>query len=181
MTRPIRHKRPSKEPEGVLASGAGVAIRALLVLAMVGLAALTPLPVREALQSATTNATAPLVSAAGFEVATAPPHDLKLTHHTFRIDFECTAFRIILLFVMAVAVTPVSRKRRLQGLLAGVPLIVAANLIRIVGLAGVSELSPHHFDLLHAYTFQAFMIVFAGGAWAYWLHLSRNDWLPAWS
>ena len=180
MGKPMHHRRPRPRPEHPAASALGIAIRVALLLSMVAVASATPLLVREGLQNATATMVAPLVSATGIEVAALAPHDLRLANHPFRIDFECTAFRIVLLFTMAVLVTPVSLKRRLQGLLIGVPTIVVANLVRIVGLAGVSEFRPEYFNVLHAYTFQALMVVFAGGAWAYWLSISRNDWLPGW-
>lgn len=180
MPRPIRHRRPRRKPDVSVAFAANIAIRMLLLLSVVAAPSLLPLSAMAAFQSATTGAAAPVISAIGISVAHVPPHDLLLTNHTFRIDLECTALRIMLLFGMTVAVTPVKPKRRVQGLLIGIPAIAAANLIRLLGLAGVSEMWPEYFHVLHTYTFQAFMILFTGGAWALWLSASRNDWLPGW-
>jgi exosortase/archaeosortase family protein len=103
--------------------------------------------------------------------------DLRLTNHTLRIDYLCTAVDLMIIYLLAVLFVPVSWRSKSRALLWGPPIIFVVNLARIVALAAVSQWAPAYFSAIHTYTFEAFMVLTVAGSWAVWLYTCRDEWL----
>jgi exosortase/archaeosortase family protein len=173
-----RPPRPNKSHWRLTASR--VAPRALVVAAAVPLVSVVPEPVRATLEAATAGACLWIITSFGVDATQLAARELLLANHVFRFDYACTAIHSLAMFVAVVAVTPVSRRRRLEAVGYGTLAILAANQLRLLGIAAISQHAPEHFNWVHAYTFQALMVLFVLGAWVLWLHIARADWLPGW-
>jgi exosortase/archaeosortase family protein len=127
----------------------------------------------------TAKAASVLIAAIGVPCRLAEGNRLYLTHHVFRIDAACTAGLWLALYALAVVLMPVSAKRRLLGLL-GLPVLLAFNLARLVGVAAVSEWWPRQFYFVHDVVMQAAFLIFTVSLWGLWMWWSRGDWKPGW-
>jgi exosortase/archaeosortase family protein len=141
---------------------------------------IVPLAFQHALREITASAAARLVGIAGIGCTLVDGTALRLQHHILRIDFACTAIDLTAMFVILVLAMPIATKRKVQGLVVGVPTVLTANLGRLVMVAGVSQWAPEQFGWVHGLLFVALMAVFVAGAWGVWLRISRNDWDEGW-
>jgi exosortase/archaeosortase family protein len=91
------------------------------------------------------------------------------------VDLACSAIFIVALFVALVLAYPVSAKTRLLGVALGVPVILAANLVRLVAAQAVQAWAPGAFTFLHEYLFQVGMVFVTMAAWAVWLSVARRN------
>lgn len=139
-----------------------------------------PDPAAWALMVATATATSALLGVAGVPCTLDQGNLLYLTNHTFRIDPGCTGVTWLLLFTIAVLLMPVTGKRKMQGLLVGLPALIILNFGRLVVVALVSEHSPASFEFVHDRIMQGGFVVATAALWAIWMWVSRNDWKPGW-
>ncbi len=86
---------------------------------------------------------------------------------TIRIISECTALYPIVIFASAVLAFPASWKHKLWALL-GVPILAAANLIRIVSLCYIELWFPRAADMAHFVVWQSLMVFFTVLIWMLW-------------
>ncbi len=100
---------------------------------------------------------------------------ITLSGFTVRIVTECTPLYACLLYCSFVLAQPASWQRTLTGLLLGVAVITAANLLRItlVTAAG-SVVAPILFDILHVYLGQVAMLMLVVAAALSWLRWSAG-------
>ncbi len=128
------------------------------------------LPVMET----TTRAATALISAAGIPV-TRTGIQMFLSTRILEIDLDCTAIQLIALYAALVVAYPVSTRTKLLGLAIGVPAILLANLLRLLGVAVASEYaSPAAFAFVHDFLFKVVMILVIMGLWAWWLQEARR-------
>ena len=99
---------------------------------------------------------------------------IELPNRILSIDLACTAIFIVALFGALVLAYPVNPRMRLMGLAAGIPLILFANVARIVAVAHVAVISPQAFDFVHDYLFQVGMLLVSAALWAAWLAMARR-------
>lgn len=88
---------------------------------------------------------------------------------TLNVNHECTGIFVFVLFASFVLAYPTSWRARAGGLLAGLPLLFAINVIRLATLARIVELYPGAFFYFHEYVWQGFfmVVVLVGAiAWA---------------
>lgn len=100
---------------------------------------------------------------------------IGLTGRTLSIDLACTALFIVALYSALVLAYPVSPKMRLFGMAAGTPIILLANIGRIVAAIAVSAALPSEFQFFHDYLFEAGMVLVTVAIWAVWLSSARRD------
>ena len=100
---------------------------------------------------------------------------ITLSGFTVRIVTECTPLYACLLYCAFVLAQPSSWQRTLAGLLLGVAVIAAANLLRItlVTVAG-TVVAPILFDILHVYLGQVAMLILVVAAALFWLRWSSD-------
>jgi archaeosortase B (VPXXXP-CTERM-specific) len=96
---------------------------------------------------------------------------LVLSGHTALIVEECTGVYEILIYCAAVLAFPTSGRNRLLGFALGIPLIYAANVLRIATLLAVGRYQPVALDFLHLYLWQATLILMITGTWLLWIAL----------
>ena len=82
---------------------------------------------------------------------------------------ECTAVGPMLLFVGAVAVYPTPLRGKGLGILLGVVILTAVNLIRIMSLFWVGSAYPQHLDTAHLLIWQPAIIILAIVLWLFWV------------
>jgi exosortase H (IPTLxxWG-CTERM-specific) len=88
----------------------------------------------------------------------------------FRLEIAqgCDAIEPSALFVAAVIAFPASLKRTLIGLVVGVAILLALNLVRIVSLYYTGVHWPSAFETMHIDVWQPIFIVFAMILWIIW-------------
>lgn len=90
---------------------------------------------------------------------------ITLPNRTLKITLECTAIFIIVLYAALIIVYPSKLKKKLSALGIGVPILIAANIIRLVVIAAVSEVAPYYFDYMHDYLWQVSFIMITAVLW----------------
>lgn len=120
-----------------------------------------------ATQLLTADGSAYLIGLAGIPV-TQDGILLHLPSITLQIDFACTAITIMALYVSLILAYRAPWKLRLLGIGVGLPVIVVANLARIVATAFTAEYAPNLMHTFHDYLFQVSMVVVAVALWAWW-------------
>lgn len=95
--------------------------------------------------------------------------DIVIATMVMNVNHECTGIFVYMLFTSFVLAYPASWTGRLSGLVIGIPLIFAVNVIRLATLARVVEIYPQAFFYLHEYVWQGiFTVIVLVGAisWA---------------
>jgi exosortase/archaeosortase family protein len=75
------------------------------------------------------------------------------------IVFDCAALDIQLLYAVAVLVFPAPWRHKLVGLIVGVLILTAANIVRIVALYFIGAHAPGAFHTMHQEVFQLALLV----------------------
>ena len=86
-----------------------------------------------------------------------------------RIIEECTGIYEAIIYVASVLAFPTSLRKKAIGIALGVPLLYAANVLRILVLLGVGRFSPGLFDFMHLYFWQATLILMITSVWLLWI------------
>jgi len=119
-----------------------------------------------------------LIGAAGISV-TLSGIQLVMTNHILQIDLDCTGITIAALYVALIVAYPLSARTRLLAVLAGLPAIAIANMLRLFGVALASEyLGAAAFTFAHDYLFKVVMMLVVVGLWAVWLQIARTHATP---
>jgi exosortase H (IPTLxxWG-CTERM-specific) len=87
---------------------------------------------------------------------------------SFDVITECTAVFPMIIFVAAVLAYPAPWRRKLLGLAAGIPILIAINLVRLVSLFYVGYLYPKLFSTAHLVVWQSLMVFFTVLLWLFW-------------
>jgi len=93
---------------------------------------------------------------------------------TFRIVSECTALYPAVIFVSAVAASPVAWTQKLVGTLVGLPVLAIVNLVRIVSLCYIDHRYPAALDTAHVVVWQSLMIFLTVLVWLVWIVHSKG-------
>lgn len=95
--------------------------------------------------------------------------DIVIANLIMNVNHECTGVFVYILFASFVLAYPTSWKARLIGLVAGVPLFLAVNVVRLATLARIVEIYPGAFFYLHEYVWQGMftvLVLLGAIAWA---------------
>lgn len=92
--------------------------------------------------------------------AVAHGDDIVVNTLVMNVNHECTGIFVCILFASFVLAYPASWRARLTGLLVGIPLFFAVNVIRLATLARIVEIYPDTFFYLHEYVWQGILTVF---------------------
>jgi archaeosortase B (VPXXXP-CTERM-specific) len=85
------------------------------------------------------------------------------------IIWDCTGVTPACLFVSAVAAYPAPWRRKLEGVLVGVPAIIAVNTVRIVSLVFLGYHFPAAFETAHVLVWQSLIVLSALLLWLLWV------------
>ncbi len=93
-----------------------------------------------------------------------------------RIIGECTGLFEIAIYAACVLAFPTSWRKKSLGLLLGIPVIYAFNVLRILCLLIVGRYAISSFDFFHLYFWQGTLILMITSVWMLWIYLVvRNE------
>jgi archaeosortase B (VPXXXP-CTERM-specific) len=82
---------------------------------------------------------------------------------------ECTGLYEMLIYAAAVLAFPTSLVKKGIGIAAGIPILYAINVLRIIFLLWVGRYYPDTFDFMHLYFWQATLILMITSVWLLWI------------
>jgi len=84
---------------------------------------------------------------------------------------ECTGLLEMVIYLAAVLSFATTIRKKLLGLLIGLPAIYLFNVVRITLLIVVGAYWPAAFNFMHLYFWQGTLIIMIGSVWVGWLYL----------
>jgi exosortase H (IPTLxxWG-CTERM-specific) len=107
----------------------------------------------------------------------AAAHGPVVTSSRFSLAISrgCDAMDPIVLFIGAAVAFPVSWRRKLAGIGAGIGLLLALNFIRILSLYYVGVYRPASFETAHVAVWQALFVLATVMLWAFWAWWATNN------
>jgi archaeosortase B (VPXXXP-CTERM-specific) len=96
---------------------------------------------------------------------------IHLRNDTWNVTSECTAVNAVFLFISFILAYSSSFKSKALGLITGIPLILATNIVRLVVLGWVTENWPRHAHLFHDYVWETIFLFFIIALWFLWINL----------
>jgi archaeosortase B (VPXXXP-CTERM-specific) len=99
---------------------------------------------------------------------------IHLRNDTWNVTSECTAVNAVFLFVSFILAYTSSIKSKAFGLICGIPLIIAVNLVRLVALGWVTEYWPQQARMFHDYVWETIFLFFIVALWLMWINLVVN-------
>lgn len=115
-----------------------------------------------------------LLERVGFDVRVLGT-SISLDGRAVEVARGCDALEPIALFVAAVIAVQVELRRKLPGILVGVPLLVLLNLVRIIALTVVSAKFPEQFETAHLTVGQIVFIVCTLSLWFAWVTWATRE------
>ena len=94
---------------------------------------------------------------------------IYLTNSTWLVATECTAVFIMVIFSSFILVYPASLKQKGIALLAGIPFIFVANVLRLYCMAWIDYLKPQYSEFFHNYMWQVVFIMMVVFMWMVWI------------
>ena len=94
---------------------------------------------------------------------------VSLDGFAVRIIEECTGIFEVIIFAAAVLAFPTTWLKKLIGLVLGVPILYAFNVVRILVLLVVGRYQPSIFEFMHLYFWQATLILMITSVWLLWI------------
>jgi archaeosortase B (VPXXXP-CTERM-specific) len=94
-----------------------------------------------------------------------------LHNDTWNVTSECTAVNAVFLFISFILAYSSSFKSKALGLIAGIPLILVTNIVRLVALGWVTEYWPKQAHLFHDYVWETIFLFFIVALWFIWINL----------
>lgn len=99
---------------------------------------------------------------------------IHLRNDTWNVTSECTAVNAVFLFISFIFAYSSRFRSKMLGLIAGIPLILATNILRLVVLGWVTEYWPSQAHLFHDYVWETIFIFFIVALWFTWINLVVN-------
>ena len=92
---------------------------------------------------------------------------------TFRVVSECGAIEAMAIFFSAIIAFPTRWWKRIVGILVGVPLLYAVNILRLtcLGYIGAWDNGGEIFSFAHEYVWQGLYIIFVVAIWLLWVEI----------
>ncbi len=101
--------------------------------------------------------------------ATMDSNTIYLANSVWLVTTECTAIFIMLIFTSFILIYPSTLKAKSIALLAGIPFIFGANILRLFIMAWIDKLSPRYTEYFHQYIWQVFFIIMVVFMWLFWI------------
>jgi exosortase/archaeosortase family protein len=86
----------------------------------------------------------------------------------YDITLGCTGLLPAAVLAVAILASPAAWGAKRRGLLVGIPLVLAVNLLRLVHLFYLGIHAPRHFVLAHTLLWEGTMVLFTFVTWALW-------------
>lgn len=100
---------------------------------------------------------------------------LSLNGFRVQVVTECSGLYLAVLFVAFLACWPSSPRAKVLGMLAGLPFLCAANVVRIAAVTAAGAIRPDLFPYLHVYLAQVMMVLLVCLCSFAWLHWSSGS------
>ena len=100
--------------------------------------------------------------------ATARDQLIISSEMSLKIVRSCEAMEATALLICAVVAAPVSIRRKLAGIVAGVLVLAVVNVVRIVSLFFIGVHFPSAFEMMHMEVWQAVFVVLSISLWVVW-------------
>jgi exosortase H (IPTLxxWG-CTERM-specific) len=96
-----------------------------------------------------------------------------VSYNGFSVEIidECTGLLEMVIYLAAVVSFSASIRKKLIGIVTGVPAIYLFNILRIIALLIAGSMSKSVFDFMHLYFWQATLILMIATVWIGWLVL----------
>jgi archaeosortase B (VPXXXP-CTERM-specific) len=101
--------------------------------------------------------------------ATMESNTIYLTNSVWLVTTECTAIFIMLIFTSFILVYPSSLKAKALAIIAGIPFILTANILRLFIMAWIDKLKPEYSEYFHNYAWQVLFIIMVVFMWLIWI------------
>lgn len=114
-----------------------------------------------------------LIHLSGIEAKT-DDNIIYLGNAVWKIDTECTALTIMIIFASFVMVYPAALKPKGMAVLTGIPFIFGANMARLLIMAWIDKLKPEYSNYFHDYLWQVVFIIMIVFMWIIWIEMVVN-------
>jgi archaeosortase B (VPXXXP-CTERM-specific) len=94
---------------------------------------------------------------------------IYLKNTVWVVNMECTALVIMIIFSCLIAFYQTSLKSKIIGILVGLPIIFAANMIRLLFMAFINEYRPIYLSYFRDSVWQVALIVVSVFIWMVWI------------
>jgi archaeosortase B (VPXXXP-CTERM-specific) len=94
---------------------------------------------------------------------------VSLPNFSVEVVGECTGLYEMLIFLAAMIAYPSAWKKKLLGVVLGIPFLYLVNIVRMIFITVVGNWSPKTFNFLHLYFWQVAMILIIVSAWVLWI------------
>lgn len=94
---------------------------------------------------------------------------LSLNNLSIRVVGECLGVKEMLIFFAVVLASPANYKKKLWGILLGIPVLYIVNILRMLLITAIGNWNPKTFNFLHLYFWQVAGILIIGGIWLFWM------------
>lgn len=101
--------------------------------------------------------------------ATMDSNTIYLANSVWIMTTECTGIFLMLIFSSFIMVYPSSVKAKGIALLAGIPFIFGANILRLYIMAWIDHIKPQYTEIFHNYMWQVAFIVMVVLMWTVWI------------
>jgi exosortase H (IPTLxxWG-CTERM-specific) len=100
----------------------------------------------------------------------------SVSSSTFSVNIArgCDAIEAMALFASALLAFPSKWSYKLMGFFAGIAVLFALNIFRIVSLFLTGIYFPKAFEIMHVEVWQVLFIIFAIGLWIFWIKWTRK-------
>jgi archaeosortase B (VPXXXP-CTERM-specific) len=117
-----------------------------------------------------------LLSAVGVENA-ATDNTITMRFDKWLVLPECTGLNAVILFGSFILAYASSIKAKLLAIAVGIPLILIANITRLVALGLVTENYPTYAHAFHDYVWETIFLIFIIALWTVWIRqvVSREE------
>ncbi|MGD8962886.1 MAG: exosortase H [Desulfobacterales bacterium] len=88
---------------------------------------------------------------------------------TYEIYYRCTGFLPVAILTALICAHPGPLRFKFLGLVMGVPVLLAINILRLVYLFFVGVYAPAAFDFAHSVLGQSLLILATAGLWLTWI------------
>ena len=99
---------------------------------------------------------------------------IHLRNDTWNVSSECTAVNAVFLFISFIVAYSSTFKSKVVGVVAGIPLILCTNILRLVVLGWVTEYWPKQAKFFHDYVWETIFLFFIIALWFIWVNLVVN-------
>jgi len=94
---------------------------------------------------------------------------LALNKFSIRVIGECIGLNEMLVFLAIVLAFPAKPKKKLWGILFGIPALYMVNILRMIFITVIANYNPKTFKFFHLYFWQVAGILIIGGLWLFWI------------